>query len=286
LVVALDPILSRLESRLGAREGEPEPLDGGITNRNYRVVLGGRRYVLRIPASGLEVLGIDRPTESACARWAGEVGIGPPVVDEEQGCLVAEWVDGTPVEPGAVPGAALDAVADALRTVHDGPRMANTFNSFRIVEEHARFAGDVPPDYAEAHAAAQEIERELAGHPEHAPVPCHNDLLAGNLLWDGARLWLVDWDYAGTGDRFFDLANLSVNNELSADEEERLLERYFGEPATARRLRALRLMKVMSDFREAMWGVAQQRLSDLDFDYVAYAQEHFARLRKQLERAG
>ena len=80
-------------------------------------------------------------------------------------------------------------------------------------------------------------------------------------------------------DRFFDLGNLAVNNGLSGADEELLLEAYFGEPATEARLAALRLMRLMSDVREAMWGVLQAAISSLDFDYRAYASEHFARLR-------
>ena len=95
--------------------------------------------------------------------------------------------------------------------------------------------------------------------PEHEPVPCHNDLLAANFIRGGEQhLWIVDWEYAGMGDRYFDLANFAVNNELDeARPRSTLLEAYFGEPPDARRLSTLRLMKFMSDFREAMWGVVQ-----------------------------
>jgi hypothetical protein len=79
------------------------------------------------------------------------------------------------------------------------------------------------------------------------------------------------------GDRFFDLGNLAVNNELDADDEQRLVAAYFG-ARSGRRLAALRLMRVMSDFREAMWGAVQDVVSELDFDYRAYRDEHFERL--------
>jgi len=109
-------------------------------------------------------------------------------------------------------------------------------------------------------------------------VPCHNDLLNANFIDDGERLRIVDWEYAGMGDRFFDLANFSINHEFGEEDNRMLLEAYFG--AVREELRALRLMRFMSDFREAMWGVVQQGISELDFDFVAYADEHFARLRR------
>ncbi len=84
---------------------------------------------------------------------------------------------------------------------------------------------------------------------------------------------IVDWEYAGMGDPFFDLGNFAVNNELDDADADRLLEAYFGEPATPRRQAALNLFRFMSDFREAMWGVVQTSVSELDFD--------FRRLRRQ-----
>lgn len=107
-------------------------------------------------------------------------------------------------------------------------------------------------------------------------VPCHNDLLNANFLDDG-EIRIVDWEYAGMGDRFFDLANLSVNHEFGGGADQALLEAYFGE-ATQEALGQLRQMKFMSDFREAMWGVLQSGISTLDFDFTAYAEKHFARM--------
>jgi thiamine kinase-like enzyme len=137
--------------------------------------------------------------------------------------------------------------------------------------------GAQPPQYAAADAVAQRIRAALHGG-EHELVPCHNDLLAGNVLRAGNRLMLVDWEYAGMNDRFFDLANLAVNNGLDPDDEARLLEAYFGEPASARHRAELSLMRIISDFREAMWGALQAVVGEIEMDYTAYADKHFARL--------
>ena len=105
----------------------------------------------------------------------------------------------------------------------------------------------------------------------------HNDLLNANIIDDGARIRIVDWEYAGMGDPFFDLGNFSVNHELAPDEDAVLLEAYEGEVRPARFAR-LAVMRIVSDFREAMWGVLQQGISTLDVDFVGYADEHFERL--------
>ena len=102
-------------------------------------------------------------------------------------------------------------------------------------------------------------------------------MLSNLLILDGERLWIVDWEYAGMGDRFFDFGNFAVNHQLSEADEERLLSAYFGRLTAAQHAR-LRLMRLMSDYREAMWGVLQQAISELDFDFAAYAGKHFDRL--------
>jgi thiamine kinase-like enzyme len=279
-----DDLLPRLEALLGPRESEPRALSGGITNRNFVVRFAGVDHVVRVAGRDTILLGIDRTVERDATAAAAAHGIAPDVSAflPDVGCLVTRFVPGTPATADQVrEPATLGRVAGALRTIHAGEPFATRFDAFEIVETYREVAlqrgGTVPASYDEAAHIAAAIHPLLTG-PDHDPVPCHDDLLPANLLLDGERLRIVDWEYAGTGDRFFDLANLSVNNEFEADDETRLLEAYFGEPATPQRRARLGLMRVMSDFREAMWGVVQATVSDLDVDFGAYADEHFERL--------
>ena len=281
------PILRRLEPDLGALEGEPVVLSGGITNRNLRARLGGRDVVLRICAKDAEALSVDRETEVAATRAAHAAGVGPEVLawlPGEPCCLVTAFVPGRTLtaeevrEPPVLAG-----LGAMLRRIHAGPPLATAFPTFTLAAEYAATArargGEVPAaDHAHARELSARIGAALRG-PGHEPVPCHNDLLCANVLRDGEHLALLDWEYAGMNDRYFDLGNLAVNNGLDADEEALLLAAYLGAPPAAADLAALRLMRLMSDVREAMWGVVQAAISTLDFDYRAYAEEHFARLR-------
>src|SRR5437868_2415634 len=134
--------------------------------------------------------------------------------------------------------------------------------------------GRRPPAVERAQQIAHAIEQAL---PDDAPVLCHNDLLNANFIDDGVTIRIVDWEYAGMGDRFFDFGNFAVNHQLSEPDELRLLAAYFGRVTAGQHAR-LRLMRLMSDFREAMWGVVQQAISELDFDFSAYAGKHFDRM--------
>jgi len=278
-------IVQRLESELGQADGNPVPLDGGITNRNFRARLGGRDYVIRVPGKDTDLLGIERRAERIANECAAELGIAPAVAAflEDPSCIVTEFVEGESLSPEELRASPqLERVATALRALHGHEQdLPSRFDSVRIVEDYARVAGErgaaVPGDYEPALDRAREVSAALSG-AEHTPVPCHNDLLAANFIDGGDRTWIVDWEYAGMGDRYFDLANFSVNNELDADDQERLLAEYFGEAPDAGRLAALNLMAFMSDFREAMWGVVQEAVSEIEFDFRGYAADHFERL--------
>jgi thiamine kinase-like enzyme len=262
---------------------ELEPLGGGITNHNFKVLLEGETYVLRIGGKNTELLGIDRETEHGASLVAAELGVGPEVAGfvEPEGHLVTRFIEGRPIPPEEMrrPDTVRRAAA-TLRLVHDGPPIPGHFDSFRVVEVYAATAAEhgvrVPDDYGWAKEIAGEIEATRRGE---AVASCHNDLLNANFIDDGERIRIVDWEYAGMGDRFFDLANFSINHEFGEEANRALLEAYF-EALREEDLHSLRLMRFMSDFREAMWGVVQQGISELDFDFVAYATEHFERLRK------
>ena len=265
------------------REVELEPLGGGITNRNFKVAVGGETFVLRIGGKDTALLGIDREAEHAATSIAADLEIGPEVAAflEPDGYLVTRFVEGSPLPVEDVRRAeTLRRVAGTLRRLHDGPSFPSRFDSFRVVEAYLATAASrgvaTPREYAHAKQTADEIERVRGPQRE---CPCHNDLLNANFIAQDGDVRIVDWEYAGMGDRFFDLANFSVNHELTDDQNEELLTAYFGELAEAD-VHALRLMRFMSDFREAMWGVVQQGLSELDFDFAGYAGEHFARLER------
>ncbi len=208
-------IVQQLAPLLGEPEGRPEPLEGGITNRNFRARFGGVDHVIRVPGKDTGLLEIDRGAERIANERAARIGIAPPVaamLDEPQ-CIVTLFVEGIGVEPAALrEPAMLTEVARSLRAIHElGEPLPTSFDSFRIVETYAETArergADVPAAYGEAHGHAHAIEAALSG-PEHEPVPCHNDLLAANFIRGAEQLWIVDWEYAGMGDRYFDLGQL------------------------------------------------------------------------------
>jgi thiamine kinase-like enzyme len=244
--------------------------------------MGGEDLVLRMCDRGAEVLGIDRSTEEIASRRAAAEGIAPPVVAflSDVPALVTRWLPGgdVPLEHMRTPGV-MAQVAAMLRRLHATPALPSAFAIFRLIEQQRPLAGALPDSYDRLLDLLHRIEDAARG-PEHDPVSCHNDLLTANFVRDGGRVCIVDWEYAGMNDRYFDLGNLSVNNGFDDEHDRALLELYFDEPVTDARFASLQLFRIVSDFREAMWGAVQLRRSDLDFDYAGYATEHFQRLER------
>ena len=273
-------VLDRVPGWRG-RPRTAEPLTGGITNRNYRVAVDHEVFVVRVPAESGSLLGIDRRIEREASRLAAAAGVGPDVIAfvEPEGVLVTRFIEGQPVRDHTIHDPVmLGRIAQSLRRIHQAGSIASAFSPFRVVEAYAltalRHGGRLPVAHERAQAVAVAIERALSPQP---PVLCHNDLLNANFIDDGVSIRIVDWEYAGMGDRFFDFGNFAVNHQLTEDDEASLLMAYFGRVAASQHAR-LRLMRLMSDYREAMWGVLQQAISELDFDFTGYAAKHFDRL--------
>ncbi|HVA52083.1 MAG TPA: phosphotransferase [Acidimicrobiales bacterium] len=261
------------------REVKLEPLLGGITNANFLVDLGDERVVLRIPGDNTELLGISRLHETSANHLASSLGIAPEVLrsSETEGWMVTRFLPGRAIPADELGGEPmLAALASTLRRLHSAGTIGVSFNPFAVVREYheiARARGvEEPFDYPAAVSVLDRIEAVRTFRPTSF---CHNDLLNGNFIYDG-EIRILDWEYAGMGDPFFDLANFSSNHQLPRESNTRLLTHYFGrrDPSL---LAVLELMKLVSELRETMWGVVQLAISALEVDFAGYCEEHSGR---------
>ncbi len=261
----------------------PEPLSGGITNVNFVVADGGQRYFVRI-GEDIPVHGVLRFNELAAARAAELAGVSPALIYHEPGVLVNRFVEGRTFGPEDIRDPAnLTRIVELVRRCHhEIPRRLRgpvlMFWVFHVIRDYAATLreGDsrslgLLPDLLDK---AQALERAVG------PIELvfgHNDLLAANFIDDGARLWLIDWDYAGFNSPLFDLGGLASNSEFGPELEDRLLAAYFGQAADEALKRRYAAMKCASLLREALWSMVSEIHSTLDFDFAAYTQENLAR---------
>ena len=286
MALSIVDAVARVPQWRGRTDLRTSVLSGGITNRNYRVDTGGESFVVRISGDNTELLGINRQNERAATMAAAALGIGPEVVYfiEPEGCLVARFLAGNPIMPDEMrQPETVRQIAASLKRVHAMPAIPGSFSPFQVVTQYRLLANEhgvtgYPAGFEELCERMQVVEAAFGRAPVSA-CPCHNDLLNENFLRDNltGQIRILDWEYAGMGDPYFDLANLAAQHAFRDEHDRLLLEAYSGEVA-APRLARLKLLKCASDLREAMWGMLQSSLSTLDFDFRGYAKKYFQRL--------
>ncbi len=277
----IDDVIAAIPAWAGASVTH-EPVAGGLTNTNHRVVVDGVAYFVRIPGPSTELLAVDRENERHNTLAAASTGVSPKVVAvvEAWDVFALEWVDAETMSGEALRAPGMPGrIADALRRLHAGPRFRDDFDMFRLSARYLALVDErgipVPAGYREHMPAIPRIEAALAVHPLPT-VPCHNDLLAENYLDDGERLWLVDYEYSGNNDPTFELGNTC--QELGYDDAQvrELCAAYFGD-ATAALLARMRLQMIMSDVGWTLWAAIQARISPIDYDFTGWAKERWAR---------
>lgn len=291
--LTLEQAIARIPFLKDARDLRTTELKGGITNRNYKIESGGKAYVLRITGEGTDLLGIRREVEHAANKAAGELGVAPEVYYfiEPEGYLLTRFISGKRIPPQEMSRPEnIRRVARKLRLYHTcGPAVESEFNVFRRVERLTKISREhnskFPFDFDGLMKRMKEVEQAFSVHPGRL-MPCHCDLLNLNFLDEEVageigELRILDWEYAGMGDIYFDLANFCHHHRFSDEAVHVLLQQYFGE-VTPENFARLKLMWPISEIHEAMWGTTQTGISKLDEDFQGYADLWFARAREDM----
>ncbi len=262
------------------------PLDGGLTNLNFVVRDDTGRYVVRFGEDMPEHL-LLRFNELAAARAAHMAGISPALRYAEPGLSIIDFIEARTYSDADIrkPGA-LEHIIPLVRKCHiDVPKYLRgptlIFWVFHVLRDYAATLREGASPYCAALPELMEIANKLeATAGPFDMVFGHNDLLAANILDDGARLWLIDWDYAGFNTPLFDLGGLASNNGLDEAGERQMLELYFDVPLRDGLLHRYHAMKCASLLRETMWSMVSEQTSALDIDYANYTAENLACFRQ------
>ncbi len=258
-----------------------EDLPGGLTNRNLKVTNKDGVCVVRIPAEGHGLLGIDREHEYANSVAAATAGVGAPVLHHRpgEGLTVAFLPGRTLTDADLRDPPVLRRVAAACRQLHAGPRFVNDFDMFEIQRGYIRVVQErgfrLPDRYLEFAPQVRAIERAMTVR-DQGLVPCNNDLLAENFIWTGDRFRLIDYEYSGNNDPMFELGNLWSESNLSLAQLDELVAHYYGRPLVNKVARA-RLWGLVSKYGWTLWASIQDGVSTLDFDFWAWGMEKFER---------
>ena len=265
---------------------------GGLTNNSYMFECEGEQYILRSPGNRTGEY-IDRQAEALNAKIAYDCGLGPEVVycDADSGLMVTRFISGatTPGGDDLKHPAMLRRVVDTIKTLHNkGAVLSGHFDPFKTIERYVTYlkkrGGETPRNFDPALIKAQSIRQALESS-QRAPTACHVDTVPENFLDTGERIFLLDWEYAGNGDAFWDLAMLSIEAAFEGDDDKRLLEMYLGEPPRAADAGRLFLYKIVCDLVWTPWAAIQTVNGNRKLDYWSYATERCDRALNMMERA-
>lgn len=269
-----------------------EPL-GSLTNTSYKVTVGGDDYMLRLPGEGTGEY-IDRGTEEHNARLAAGVGINAPVLyfDPADGTMVSGYVEGETMDAAWLRRhpETLVRAARTLRRVHSlGRDFEYRFDVSDMIERYLellhRRGVRLPDVYIRIEREAGKVSQALAAAPMPL-LPCHNDPWPANFIDTGSRMYLVDWEFSGMNDPFWDLGDFSVETSLSPAQDRTMMEAYRGGAAPPALYSRLELYKVMSDLLWSLWSLVEHANGNPADDFAAYAQERFGRCRERIDSPG
>jgi thiamine kinase-like enzyme len=266
-------------------------LPGGLTNSNYQLSAANRQAVVRLSSPQSALLAIDRDAEHANARSAAAAGVGPAVLGyfPDVGALIIDWVEGRTFAAGDLDdSAALAQVAATCHQLHSGPRFLGDFDMFALQRRYLDLVMTsgfrLPNGYLDYMPTVNAMRDAVATLAEPT-VPCHNDLLAANIMVSESQMWFIDFEYAGNGDPCFELGNIASESHLSVERLAELVAAYYGTESQTKLARA-RLFGLMSDYGWTLWASIQAATSNLDFDFWAWGMEKYERAREVFQAPG
>jgi thiamine kinase-like enzyme len=279
----LDPAVLERVDALRGRQCTVEALPGGLTNRNYKITTPDGVYVLRHSTpSATDELAVDRVAEYENSVRAAAAGVGAPVIEflPEHGVLLIGFLPGETLSDDLLqrPGT-LARVAEACRRLHAGAPFVNRFDMFEVQADYLarvrRRGFRLPAGYLDHAESVARIRAALAARPVSA-VPCNNDLLAANFIDDGRAVSIIDYEYSGNNDPYFELGNIWSECHLTLEQLEELVSTYDGAVSRAHVARA-RLWGLMSQYGWTLWASIQDATSAMAFDFWTWGMEKYER---------
>ena len=261
---------------------------GGMTNKNYKVMIDDQNYVLRVPGNGTEKM-ISRIEEIKNAAFAHEIGVDADLIyfNEQTGIKISKFIeDAQTLSPeGAKKPYVMKKICQLLNQLHQcGREMENEFNVYEKIESYEQLLNELKGEYYDDYQSVKQQVlqlKELMDDLEIKLAPCHNDTLAENFIKDKHdQYYLIDWEYAGMNDPMWDVAAHCLENGFNSDEEELFLKTYFKqEPKRSYKTRVL-VNKIYQDFLWSLWTKVKEASGD---DFGDYGIERYNRAKENLK---
>jgi thiamine kinase-like enzyme len=257
--------IALLKARTSIKE-----LSGGLTNRNFLIETPADKYVARVSSNSSDFLSIDRGSEFINTTIAGKGGVGAEVLDyiPGEGLLLISYISGKTFGADDV-AANLPRIATSLRNLHALEPFDHEFNMFNTQSNYFKIVKDqgfrVPDGYVDFEPMVAQIKKAFEVLFEGL-VPCNNDLLPGNFIDDGKKIWLIDYEYSGNNDACFEIGNVWAEAFQPIEALEELVTAYYGAHRPDKVARAW-LWALMAKYGWTLWASIQDSVSEIEFDF-------------------
>ncbi len=258
---------------------------GGLTNLVYRVSTEDGDYCLRIPGEGTESY-IDRSVERHNAKVAERAGVSPEVYYfSEDGLMLTRYLLDSLTMSG-------EKFKDQVKTPYEagqafqqlhrcGEDFQFRFEVFSMINEYLDVLSkgdsvELPDGYHETVEQSKSVQAALEANPENL-VPSHCDPLCENFIRQSNKMWIVDWEYSGMNDPYWDIGDLSVEGGFTQEMELELLSGYLGRSPNEYDIGRMTIYKALCDLLWTLWGLIQHMNENPAEDFWAYSVERFTR---------
>ena len=279
-MTALEKVIERIEE-WKKKSIDVKELTAGITNKNYKVTVEGRSYVVRIPGAGTDLF-IQRDVELYNTLEASRVGVGARVFKyfEESYIVIAEFIQGEVMSIKRFHDhSRIERAVKAIAQVNREAEFTSDFVMFDKFNDYLRivkqYAMKLPENFDEAVTIIEQVENRFRSNMPPL-LSCHNDLLAENFIDMGDRMRIIDWELSGRNDPAFELGDFSVEQEFGEEEDILIIKTYYGHFDESKFAR-MNIYKSMADLLWTLWAMIQNHLSKLDFDFWGYGINRFKR---------
>ena len=262
-------------------------IDGGITNQNFLVKDGIKKYFVRVGKDIPEHL-VYRSNEIIASKVASSLQISPKVIFNNDDLQVIDFVNGSTLDEKGIKEN-INSIISLIKKVHfDMPKnlygQSMIFWVFHVIRHYSKFIEENKSKYISM--LAELLKKSDLIEKNSSPfqiVFAHNDLLPANFIKGDKQIWLIDWEYAGYNTPLFDLGGLSSNNNFNEKDDIILLENYYEQKVTDEILKKFKCLKSASLLRETMWSMVSEITSKIDFDYGSYTNENLIKFNKSFD---
>lgn len=261
-------------------------MNHGMTNRNYKVIVDNDSFFLSIPSPDSNLLKIDYTNKYYNNNICGAIGISPKVVCyiKSERILVTKFIKNTSLLIRPFQDSdRLSELVKMIKLLHDANPFFRDFNMFSYINHFMRTLknSDISKLLSPIGNNIKILGQKLDLYRKHL-VPCHNDIIAENIIDNGKQLFLIDFDYSGNNDPCFELGNLSVEMGYNDNQVNELVNNYFGQ-IQEHIISRVYLQSIASDLGWSLWGFVQDKISNLNYDFKQYAIKRLERVMSKIE---